>query len=43
MLWIEGRGAVVAGYSLVDFGRGLEINPAGTARRVSRSRNGCGR
>jgi glyoxylase-like metal-dependent hydrolase (beta-lactamase superfamily II) len=27
VLWIEGRGAVVAGDSLVDFGRGFEINP----------------
>ncbi len=27
VLWIEGHGAVVAGDSLVDFGRGFEINP----------------
>ena len=27
VLWIEGRGTVVAGDSLVDFGRGFEINP----------------
>jgi hypothetical protein len=27
VLWIEGPGAVVAGDSLVDFGRGFEINP----------------
>src|SRR3954454_6822033 len=27
VLWIESGGAVVAGDTLVDFGRGLEINP----------------
>ncbi len=27
VLWIESRGMVVAGDTLVDFGRGLEINP----------------
>jgi glyoxylase-like metal-dependent hydrolase (beta-lactamase superfamily II) len=27
VLWIEARGAVVAGDTLVDFGDGLEINP----------------
>lgn len=26
MLWIESVGAVIAGDTLVDFGRGLEIN-----------------
>jgi glyoxylase-like metal-dependent hydrolase (beta-lactamase superfamily II) len=27
VLWIESHGAIVAGDTLVDFGRGLEINP----------------
>jgi glyoxylase-like metal-dependent hydrolase (beta-lactamase superfamily II) len=27
VLWVEGHGAVIAGDTLVDFGRGLEINP----------------
>ena len=26
VLWIEGKGAVVSGDTLVDFGQGLEIN-----------------
>jgi glyoxylase-like metal-dependent hydrolase (beta-lactamase superfamily II) len=27
VLWVESRGAVIAGDTLVDFGRGFEINP----------------
>ena len=27
VLWVESHGAVIAGDTLVDFGRGLEINP----------------
>ena len=27
VLWIEGRGAIIAGDTLVDFGQGLEIPP----------------
>jgi glyoxylase-like metal-dependent hydrolase (beta-lactamase superfamily II) len=27
VLWVESHGAVVAGDTLVDFGRGLEVNP----------------
>jgi len=36
VLWIESRGAVVAGDTLVDFGEGLHINPRWLAAGVTR-------
>jgi glyoxylase-like metal-dependent hydrolase (beta-lactamase superfamily II) len=36
VLWIESHGAAVAGDTLVDFGRGLEINPRWLGSDVTR-------
>jgi glyoxylase-like metal-dependent hydrolase (beta-lactamase superfamily II) len=38
VLWIESRGAVIAGDTLVDFGRGLEIPVEWLPTNVTRER-----
>jgi len=38
VLWVPSHGAVIAGDTLVDFGRGLEINPGWLDEQMTRER-----